>query len=83
MESRPLYIYERTNAKGRKSRVCSLVEKPSLGTLIDTQTRLTADDGKLLTDGRMTALVVDTATPEKYTEIDIPEPEEPEESTNE
>ena len=83
MESRPLYIYERINAKGKKSKVCSLTENPALGTLIDTQTRLTADDGKLLTDGRITTGAVDTTTPEKWSEIDIPEPEDPEETTNE
>ena len=39
-------------------------------------TRLTADDGYVLTDGETYARIVCTTTPEKWTETEPPETEE-------
>lgn len=45
--------------------------------------RLIADEGKILTDGETLTSVIDTYTPEVWTEIDAPEPEETEDQTEE
>lgn len=83
MTSNILYIYERTNKKGKKVTTYSLTQNAGLGTLIGTAYRLIADPGKVLTDGRTVTYCIDTATPEAWTEIDEPEPEpEPEEQND-
>ena len=86
MTSNTLYIYERTNKKGKKVTTYSLTQNPALGTLIGTAYRLIADPGKVLTDGRQMVTVIDTADPSQWQEIDEPKPEpepEPEVETNE
>lgn len=75
MTTNTLYIYERTNKKGKKVTTYSLTQNPALGTLIGTAYRLVADPGKVLTDGRQNLAVIDTATPEQWQEIDEPAPE--------
>lgn len=73
-----VYIYVTVKPNGKKRRTCSLVENPELGTLESTMQRLTADPGKLLTDGRTVTVCIDTTTPELWSEIDEPTPEAPE-----
>ena len=82
MTSNTLYIYERTNKKGKKVTTYSLTQNPALGTLIGTAYRLIAAPGKVLTDGRTVTYCIDTTTPESWTEIDEPQPE-PEETNEE
>lgn len=79
-----LYIYERTNKKGKKVTTYSLTQNAGLGTLVGTAYRLIADPGKVLTDGVNVTACIDTETPEVWNEIDEPTPEpEPEgEETN-
>lgn len=79
MTSNTLYIYERTNKKGKKVTTYSLTQNPALGTLIGTAYRLIADPGKVLTDGWQMVTVIDTADPSQWQEIDEPQPE-PEEN---
>ena len=84
MTSNTLYIYERTNKKGKKVTTYSLTQNPALGTLTGTAYRLIADEGKVLTNGRTQTACIDTADPSEWTEIDEPQPEpEPEGETNE
>ena len=78
MTSNTLYIYERTNKKGKKVTTYSLTQNPALGTLVGTANRLIADPGKVLTDGRTVTNCIDTTTPESWSEIDEPTPEAPE-----
>ena len=77
MTSNILYIYERTNKKGKKVTTYSLTQNAGLGTLVGTAYRLISDPGKVLTDGRTVTNCIDTTTPEQWTEIDEPtlEPE--------
>ena len=78
MISNTLYIYERTNKKGKKVTTYSLTQNPALGTLVGMAYRLIADPGKVLTDGRSVTSCIDTTTPDSWTEIDEPTPEAPE-----
>ena len=84
MTSNILYIYERTNKKGKKVTTYSLTQNAGLGTLVGTAYRLIAAAGKVLTDGVNVTSCIDTQTPESWNEIDEPTPEpEPEgEETN-
>ena len=50
MTSNTLYIYERTNKKGKKVTTYSLMQNAGLGTLVGTAYRLIADAGKVLTN---------------------------------
>ena len=77
MTTKTLYIYERTNSKGKKVITYSLTENSALGALIGTAYRLIADVGKVLTDGVTQTSCIDTEDPAKWTEIDEPTPEEP------
>lgn len=78
MTSATVYIYVIVKPNGKKKRTCSLVENPTLGTLESTMQRLTADPGKVLTDGVTITSCIDTNEPERWTEIEEPTPEEPE-----
>lgn len=82
MTSNILYIYERTNKKGKKVTTYSLTQNAGLGTLVGTAYRLIADAGKVLTDGRTVTNCIDTQTPESWTEIDETTPEELETEIN-
>ena len=75
MTSNTLYIYERTNKKGKKVTTYSLTQNAGLGTLVGTAYRLIADPGKVLTDGRTVTSCIDTNEPEQWNEIDEPTPE--------
>ena len=76
MSTSTLYIYERTNKKGKKVTTYSLTQNPALGTLVGTAYRLVAATHKILTDGETTASCIDTTEPEIWTEIDEPEAEQ-------
>lgn len=45
-------------------------EKPAEGVEYETLSRLVADQGKILTNGSLTAEVVDTQEPDAWTEIE-------------
>lgn len=79
MTTNTLYIYQLIKPNGKKKFTKSLTERTDKGELIGTEYRLIADVGKVLTDGRQTVTVIDTADPSQWTEIDEPQPEpEPE-----
>lgn len=83
MTSTTVYIYVTIKPNGKKRRTCSLIEDDTLGTLEKRLTRLVADPGKVLTDGRTITSCIDTTTPEQWSEIDEPTPEpEPEPEVN-
>lgn len=82
MTTHTLNIYEQTLPDGRKRIRKTTKTNPEYGTIIGTEYRLVADVGKLLTDGRQTVSVIDTADPSQWTEIDEPQPEPESEEHN-
>lgn len=79
MSTNTLYIYDRTNKKGKKVTTYSLTQNPALGTLTGTIFRLIAGPGMVLTDGNVLTSCIDTDTPEQWQEIPEPEGEEEDE----
>lgn len=69
MITKPLYVYSGENGK-----IITLVKLPMD---YEEMVRIIADDNKQITNGEITATVIDVKTEdvEKWTEIDLPAPE--------
>jgi hypothetical protein len=75
METKTLYSYN-TIINNKIRRTVTLTRNELLGEFIGTSTRLVADPGKVLTDGKIQTTCIDTDEPFKWAEIDEPTPEE-------
>lgn len=83
MTTKTLLVYRKQNKKGNWVKRYSLTENSALGELTDEKAyRLIAYAGKILTDGTSTCYVIDTEEPDRWQEIDEPEPDPPTQEDN-